>query len=271
MRDVRDDIEPGHALLFEERDREGVALCEQSHDDVRARDLFLAARLHVGGGAADGPVNAERRRRADREVVERLDLLGQERVELLLEHLRIPARVTDDVRGRLVEQQGVEQVLDREVLVVPRRAAPSIRWPPPAIYDLGRILIVHESFFGRSVSVSQGSAWAADTSARRSSGGACLARFSAGSYRHRRASARRIADASSRRSPLPFAVRCARRAVAFHVLALVEKTAEHFDLRIPSSCSRRCGKSRLKRLGTLRSSGAPRRRRLPRSPGIRAG
>ena len=50
---------------------------------------------------------------------QRLDLLGQERVELLLEGLGVAARVTHDVRRRLVEKERVEQVLDRDVLVPP--------------------------------------------------------------------------------------------------------------------------------------------------------
>jgi hypothetical protein len=62
VRDVRDQIEPRDPQLFHERHGVRVALGEHRDQHVGARHLFLAARLHVGGGAADGPLHPERGR-----------------------------------------------------------------------------------------------------------------------------------------------------------------------------------------------------------------
>jgi len=122
VRDVRHDVEPRDPLFFHRHHGVRVALGEDGHDDVRAGDLFLAARLHVRRGAADGALHAVRHARVDGLVrLDRVDLLRQERVEPLLEGLRISTRVAHDGGRRLVEQQRVEQVLDRVVLVTPPR------------------------------------------------------------------------------------------------------------------------------------------------------
>ena len=50
-----------------------------------------------------------------------LDLFVEELLQALLEGHRIAAGVAEDARRLLVEEQGVEQVLDRDVLVPPPR------------------------------------------------------------------------------------------------------------------------------------------------------
>ena len=147
MRDVRDDVEPRDALLFEQRHGERVALGEDGDEHVRARDLFLAARLHVHDGAPDRALHAERRRGRRRRVLrDRLDLLVRKSSSFFLSALRIAARVTDDVRRRLVEQERVEQVLDRHVLVP--SAGRVVGGDDSAISTSGLILILLVCSFG---------------------------------------------------------------------------------------------------------------------------
>ena len=76
------------------------------------------------GRAPNGPLNAERHRGSARVVPlgQRFELVAQVLLEPLLEQARVAARVTNDVRRGLVEQQRVEQVLDGDVLVTPPRS-----------------------------------------------------------------------------------------------------------------------------------------------------
>ena len=60
MREVADDIEPGNALLREQECRVRFGLAEQGDENVLDVDLFLARRLHVGGGPLHDPLEAER-------------------------------------------------------------------------------------------------------------------------------------------------------------------------------------------------------------------
>jgi len=60
VREVADDIEPGNALLREQECRVRFGLAEQGHENVLDVDLFLARRLHVGGGPLHDPLEAER-------------------------------------------------------------------------------------------------------------------------------------------------------------------------------------------------------------------
>ena len=118
--DVRGDVEARDALLLQNRDGIRVPLVEHGDENVRARHLFFAARLDARARAAKRAVNPERGRRLHRTVLgQGLDLLREEHVELLLQDLRVAAGMTHDVRRGFVEQKRIEQVLDRDVLVVP--------------------------------------------------------------------------------------------------------------------------------------------------------
>ena len=159
VRDVRHDVEPRDALLLEQRDRERVALGEHGDEDVRARHLFLAARLHVRvrRGGRPGARRAKAAAAVGLSSASGSICSVEERVELLLEGLGIAAGVTDDVRRRLVEQERVEQVLDRDVLVPP--AGRVVRGDRQRNLDLGAES--HPSLFvGVSLGVAR-SVWVA--------------------------------------------------------------------------------------------------------------
>ena len=119
--DVPEQVQAGDPLALQQVDGVGVALAIEGDQDVAAVDLLLAARLHL-------------QRRALQHPLERLGVLGfpvrpaGERrlglVQVLLElaaQLGQPgaARAQDAGRHRIAEQ-GIEQVLQRDVLVAPR-------------------------------------------------------------------------------------------------------------------------------------------------------
>ncbi len=56
--DVVDRVEPGHVLLLQEEGRVALALGEDGDEDVGARHLLAAARLHMGHGAVDHALEA---------------------------------------------------------------------------------------------------------------------------------------------------------------------------------------------------------------------
>ena len=60
VRDVVDDVEPGHALLVQEVDGVRVLLAEDRDQDVGAGHLLLAGGLDVQDGALDHALEAER-------------------------------------------------------------------------------------------------------------------------------------------------------------------------------------------------------------------
>ena len=101
-----------------------VALGEDRDEDVGALELLLAGALHVHGRAADARWKPSESDGSGVGVLgQRRDLVVEELLELLLQRGRVAAGVADDLRRLVVEEQRVEQVLDRQVLVPPPRAS----------------------------------------------------------------------------------------------------------------------------------------------------
>ena len=121
VRDEVDDIEPRHTLLLEQVDRVRVALAEHRCDHVARRHLLTAGGLHVHRRALQHPLERQRLVRAGLLVLgQRVDLLGEEALELAAELLDVAAALGDGVGSARVIEDREQQVLERQVLVAAR-------------------------------------------------------------------------------------------------------------------------------------------------------
>ena len=105
-------------------DRRAVALGEEGDEDVGALELALAGALDVRRRPLHGAVEAEREggKLSVRLLRHGLELVVEELLELLLQRgAASAAGVADDGRRLVIEEERVEQVLDRDVLVPPPR------------------------------------------------------------------------------------------------------------------------------------------------------
>src|SRR5262249_43181191 len=106
------------ALLQEQKGGVRVGLAEEGGEQVRAVDLVASGRLHVGRGALEDALEAERLlRRAIVPGGERSDLVVEVGFQLLDELRDVAAAGADHLRDRLIVQQGPQHVLEAEELV----------------------------------------------------------------------------------------------------------------------------------------------------------
>src|SRR6185295_8533666 len=122
VREEADDVEAGDPLAVEELDGEGVGLGEEGDEDVRAADLVAPGARRLDARPRERPLDAEAEPRlALLVVLEPVDLVDQVEGELALQGFDVRAGVPEHVRGRPVERQGVEQVLDADVFMAQTR------------------------------------------------------------------------------------------------------------------------------------------------------
>ncbi len=120
VREVVEDVEARDALLLEQVDGVRVGRLEERGEDVAAVDLLLPRALgleeRVLDGALEGRGVLGQRVARSRHA---LHLLFEELLQLACERLGVAAAVADDLRGRAVVQQRVEEMFERHVLVAP--------------------------------------------------------------------------------------------------------------------------------------------------------
>ncbi len=120
VRDVVDDVEPGHALLVQVVDGVRVLLAEDRHQHVGAGDFLLAraGRLHVHDRALDHALEAQRRLRVD--LVAAADgrrVLLDEPAQALAQLVDVGCAGAQHLGGRGVVEQREQQVLDGDEFV----------------------------------------------------------------------------------------------------------------------------------------------------------
>ena len=116
--DVVDGVEPGHALVFEERYGVAVALGEQRHQHVGAGHFLAARRLDMDGGALDDALEAGGRQRLTRRLCDdAFQTIVDEGFEIVPQAVDIDTAGLEHGRRILVLRHRQQQVLERGVLV----------------------------------------------------------------------------------------------------------------------------------------------------------
>ena len=125
VRDVVQDVEPCDVLRLQQLRRVGVRLLENGREHVPEPDLVLAGALHVQDRSLQDPLEREGlvrfpATRAAGKLFEGAEKL----VERMSERRQVAAARGQDLLTVGVVRQGVEQVLERQMRVPPRRGLP---------------------------------------------------------------------------------------------------------------------------------------------------
>lgn len=113
MRQIVDDVQPGHILLVEEVHRMRILLAKDRHQHVGASDLLLARGLHVVDGALQHALEAQRRLGVAAIVFRQAGDRGFDRLfQVRTQAARVRAGRLQDGLRRGIFQEREQQVLD---------------------------------------------------------------------------------------------------------------------------------------------------------------
>ena len=116
--DVVDGVEPGHALVLEERHGVAVALGEQRHQHVGARDFLATRRLHMDRSALDHALEARGRQRLARVLGDdALQAIVDEGFEIVAQAVDVDAAGLEDGNRVVILGHRQKQVLEGGVFV----------------------------------------------------------------------------------------------------------------------------------------------------------